>query len=289
MLERGSHAEHVRIGLAVHGTGEPVAVDAADAGAVRHVRLVEADAAGCMEGVESSGREIVRKLLDPRLVGHRWEGIRSARRRLRGVLPPRAVHLVQLLRLRVVGLQLVVGDRPGGRDPVVVAELAEVLFPEPVQRGPVELGRPADEVVHLGLERLALYVVPRVGRDVPVVHEDVLREPVLRLARQPVAALEQEDALPRGGKVPGKRAAACTGADDDDVVVLHAFAPYWAIQGPCQPPWPRTSSSASAGPHDPGLYACTGGGAFRSGCMTRQVSSTASCRVKRMLSPAITA
>ena len=43
------------------------------------------------------------------------------------VLAVVAVDLVQLLGLRVVRLHLVVGDRPGGRDPVVVAQLAEVL------------------------------------------------------------------------------------------------------------------------------------------------------------------
>ena len=42
-------------------------------------------------------------------------------------------------------------------------DLAEVLGAQPVQRGPVELGGPADEVVHLRLERLAVGVVPGVG------------------------------------------------------------------------------------------------------------------------------
>ena len=76
-------------------------------------------------------------------------------------------------------------------------ELAEVLLAQPVERRAVELRRAADEVVDLRLERLALLVVPRVRRDVAVVDEHVLREPVLRLARQPVAALEQQDPLAR--------------------------------------------------------------------------------------------
>jgi hypothetical protein len=76
-------------------------------------------------------------------------------------------------------------------------ELAEVVLPQAIERGAVELGRPADEVVHLRLERGALGVVPGVCRDVAVVHEDVGRRPVPRLARQPVAAFEQEDALAR--------------------------------------------------------------------------------------------
>ena len=58
-----------------------------------------------------------------------------------------------------------------------------------------------------------------------------------------------------------------------------------ATHGLCQPPYSAVSPSASAGPQEPGGYAWTGGGASSNGCMTRQVSSTPSCRVKRVLSP----
>jgi hypothetical protein len=107
----------------------------------------------------------------------------------------------------------------------VVAELAEVLRPQAVEGGAVELRRPADEVVDLRLERLPLRVVPRVVGDVAVVDEHVLREPVLRLARQPAASLEQEDLLARGREVPGKRAAARTRPDDDHVIFGHFNPP----------------------------------------------------------------
>jgi hypothetical protein len=85
-----------------------------------------------------------------------------------------------------------------------VVELAEVLPAEPIEGGAVELGRTTDEIVDLGLERLPLRVVPRVGRDVPVLDEDALREPVLQLAGKPPPALEQENAFPRGGEVAGE-------------------------------------------------------------------------------------
>ena len=68
---------------------------------------------------------------------------------------------------------------------------------QPVQRGAVQLGRAADEVVHLRLERGAVGVVPRVGRDVPAVDEHRVGIPVRHLARQEVAPFEQQDALPR--------------------------------------------------------------------------------------------
>ena len=100
-------------------------------------------------------------------------------------------------------------------------QLAEVLLAEPVQGGAVELRRSADEVVDTGLEGLAARVVPRLRRDVAVVHEHVLVRPVLRLAHEPVAPLEQEDPLPGRREVPRERAAAGARADDDHVVRVH--------------------------------------------------------------------
>jgi hypothetical protein len=76
--------------------------------------------------------EVVRELLDPRLVGDRREGVGRAGRRLRRVLAAGAVHLIELLGSGVVPLELVVGDWPRGRDAVMVLQLAEVLLPEPV-------------------------------------------------------------------------------------------------------------------------------------------------------------
>ena len=103
----------------------------------------------------------------------------------------------------------------------MVPELAEVLFAHPVQRRAVELGGAADVVVHLRLEGLAVGVVPGVRRDVAIVDEHVPGGPVLRLARQPVAALEQQDPLARGSEMARERAAARAAADDDHVVVAH--------------------------------------------------------------------
>jgi hypothetical protein len=100
----------------------------------------------------------------------------------------------------------------------VVAQLAEVLGAQAVERRPVELRGAADEVVDLRLEGPVALVVPGVLRDVAVVDEDVAREPVLRLARQPVAALEEQDPLARRGKAVDERPSARAAADDDDVV-----------------------------------------------------------------------
>ena len=106
----------------------------------------------------------------------------------------------------------------------MVVQFAEVLLAHPVQRGSVQLGGAADEVVHLRLEEgLALRVIPAILRDVPAVDEHVHGRPVRRLAGQPVAALEQQDPLARRGQVAGQRTTAGPGPDHDDVVMsVHA-------------------------------------------------------------------
>ena len=101
-----------------------------------------------------------------------------------------------------------------------MAQLAEILLPQPIQRGAEHLGRAADEVMHLRLERPAVAVVPGLGRDVAVLLEHRRGIPVQRLALEPVAALENQDALSRGRELAGERAAARAAADDDDVVAL---------------------------------------------------------------------
>ena len=100
-------------------------------------------------------------------------------------------------------------------------ELAEVLLAQAVERRAIELRGAADEVVDLRLERRAGAVLPRIGRDVAVLDEDLAGGPVLRLARQPIASLEQQDALAGRREVRGQCPTARAGADDDDVVVLH--------------------------------------------------------------------
>ena len=218
MLEGRPNTEDLGVGLGLHERREPVARGAADARAEGHVPLVQPDPAGRVERVEPCPLEVIGQLLDPRLVRHRREGVGRARRRLGRILVVAAVDLVELLRLRVVRLEVLVRDGPRGRDAVVVLELPEVLPPESIEGGAVELGLAADVVVDPGLEALALVVVPRVLRHVAVLDEDLPGVPVLDLARQPVAAFEQEDPLPGWGEVPGKRAPAGSGADDDHVV-----------------------------------------------------------------------
>src|SRR5207244_8511856 len=154
-----------------------------------------------------------------------------------------AVYVVHLVGLGVVGVHLFVREGPGRRDTVVVPNLAEVFPAQAVERSAVHLGGAADEVVDAGLEGLAVPVVPRLRGDVAVLHEDLFGHPVLRLARQPAAALEEQDAFAGRGQVMGQGAAAGAASDDDHVVggahdpALHLSSSITVAISPVQPVW----------------------------------------------------
>ena len=76
------HADDMRVGLGLHQTREPVAGGAADAGAVLRLVFVEHDADRQRERAVAGAFEIVRKLLDARLVRYRRVGIRVVAGRL---------------------------------------------------------------------------------------------------------------------------------------------------------------------------------------------------------------
>src|SRR6266850_2471894 len=85
-----------------------------------------------------------------------WNGFRpelaksSDRCCMRGSwLTALAVHMVHAFRARVVGLHLLVSDRPGRRDATVVPQLAEVGLAQAEQRGAVELRVAAHRVVRV--------------------------------------------------------------------------------------------------------------------------------------------
>ena len=243
------HTEHrpyrdgLRIGLGVHETRVPVAPRAADAVAARAVVLVEQDPARRVERVISTLLEVVGQLLDPRLVRHGRPRILLAPVPLGRVLTVVAVHLVEPFGFRVVRLEVVVGQRPGGRDPVDMPEITEVPGPEPVQRRAVHLRRAPDEVVHLRLERCAVGVVPRIRCDVATVDEHRPGIPIGHLTRKEVPPLQQQDPFPGVGEAVSQGSTAGARPDDDDVKTLR--------HGPLPSGWPDRRPVA-AGPASPG-------------------------------------
>jgi hypothetical protein len=226
VLEGGPDAEDVRIRLCLDEAGETVEPRTAHAGALQGILLVEIHPDRQVEGLVAGADEVVVELLDPRLVADRRIGVRPGGGRLGRILPALAVDEVEALRLVVVGREVLVRERPRGRDAGVVANLAEVPFAEPEEDGAVHLRLATDVVVLAGMERLPVLVVPGLVRLVLVLDEDGVRVPVVRLAGQVVAALEEEDALPRRRQSVRERSPSRAGADDDDVVVIvHAVPP----------------------------------------------------------------
>src|SRR5215212_10301296 len=123
----------------------------------------------------------------------------------------------QSLRLGVVGLELVIANRPGRRDAVLALEDPEVLAPEARQGSAVDLGAAPDDVIDRRPKRLAAPIDEWIGGAVALRDEELPRAPVLGLPRQVVAPLDDEDLRAAVAQRVGKRAAAHPTADDDDV------------------------------------------------------------------------
>ena len=172
VLEGGEDRNGLGIGLGVHQARVAVAPGAADAGAGREVGLVEEDAAGCVKRVVAGFLQVVVDLLDPGLVADGRVRVLAAPGTLGGIVAMVAVDLVEPLGLGVPGLEVLVGERPGGRDAVSVFKLAEVTGAQAVEGGAIELRRAPYVVVDARLKCLAVLVLPRVGRGVAALDED---------------------------------------------------------------------------------------------------------------------
>ena len=99
-------------------------------------------------------------------------------------------------------------------------DLVEIALAQPEQRRAINLGIAADEIVELRAEGAPPRVYPCLRGLVSAVDEDGLRAPVRFLARQIVAAFEDQDALSGRGKRLSQRSAAGAASDNDHVVVL---------------------------------------------------------------------
>ena len=97
---------------------------------------------------------------------------------------------------------------------------AEIPFAHPKQDGTIELGVTADAVMDAWMELAAVPIKPCLLRLVSVVDEDRSARPILALARQISASLQQQYALAGRRQFMRQRTAACAGPDDDHVVAI---------------------------------------------------------------------
>jgi len=242
MRERGPDADDLGVGFRLDETREAIASGAADARAVRRLRVVEKQSERERERVVAEAREVRTELLDPGFVTDGRMGIRRRGRRLGRVDPALPVDVIELLRARVVRLEGVVGNRPAGGDATLVPELSEILLAHPEQRCSVHLGVAAHPIVRAGLEAPTLRILPGLVGRVLAVEEDASAVPVVTFAREPVSALDQQDPLAGGSQGMREGPASGTGSDDDDVVDAFVHEVSRAVR--CGGAW-AVSASAS--------------------------------------------
>ena len=220
VLERRPHPEHLCVRLGVDETREPVARRAADARAVGHVRLVQPDPAGGVEGLVPRGRQLVRQLLDPRLVrdgrvrvrcspAARWDP-RRGRRAPRRAAPP-SCSTARARRTRSARPVRRRRDGVARRSPPCAAGRA------PRRRTWSRRRRSSGSAAGTPCLSRRTRCPPRCSgcrRTRPAPTSSAARAEASRRARAGESAS-------RGSEVPGESAAARAGADDDHVVGLH--------------------------------------------------------------------
>ncbi len=119
-------------------------------------------------------------------------GIRKwlRRGRLSRIFASFAVDMVKLLGLRIVEFHLVVSDGPRGRASAVMPDRTEVFFAKPEESSAVELGIAADVVVRMRMKFFAVAVPPSLFRLILALQVDSLAAPVVFLAWNIAAALQ---------------------------------------------------------------------------------------------------
>src|SRR5579872_5088199 len=118
-----------------------------------------------------------------------------ARRRLGGIDPVLAMHLIQLLSLGIIWLEIFICERPCRRESAMMAYFAEILTPQTKQSGAVHLRVAAHPIMYAGMKSAAVTAVPGFFRLVPRIHKHRCRVPILALPRQEAAAFQHQNTL----------------------------------------------------------------------------------------------
>ena len=131
MFDCWVHANHLRICLAVDQTWKSIERGTAYASTRVQglaVFFFEQYAEREWERMMTPQFHIVEELLNAWRVAHRRVGIRSARRAFRWVNSVFSVNVIQIFRLGVIRLELLIAERPCGRDAAIVADFSKILF-----------------------------------------------------------------------------------------------------------------------------------------------------------------
>src|SRR5215470_19365624 len=160
--------------------------------------FVDQDAKRYGKRITAELRKSVHNLLHAMFMTDWRAQIWPAGMRLSWVTSALPVHLIQVFRFRIVGLKLVVADRPRRRDTAVMPHLVEVLFAKAKQGRAVELRISPDVIVRTRLKFLALGVQPFLGRMILLLQHGRPGVPVVLFSRNETAAFQDQNALAAG-------------------------------------------------------------------------------------------
>src|SRR5437588_188695 len=140
---------NLRIGFGAYQTGESIARIAAYAAAFVGVLFVEHNPHRDVERLQTRTDEIVGQLLNAWLMANGGPGVLRIGRRFSRVFSAVAVDLIEILRLSVVGLEIVIADRPRRRNSSVVTQFTKIFFAQSEQCSPITLCVAAHVVVEV--------------------------------------------------------------------------------------------------------------------------------------------
>src|ERR1700742_2301022 len=159
------------------------------------------------------------QVFDIRLMRYWRKRERLSPRRISGIVASGAMNRQELFSPLIIGLELFIGDRPGGRYSFFVIERGKISFSKARERCAINFRVSTYKVMDPRRERFAGCIVPGLVRLVAFMIENGFRTPVLWLLRKEVAALNQQDLHPGILESVGQHAAAHASADDDEIVV----------------------------------------------------------------------
>jgi hypothetical protein len=102
----------------------------------------------------------------------------------------------------------------------MMAQLSKIFLSQPEESGTIKFRVSSDAIVCVWMERSSGFVLPDLLCLIFTFDIDGAGRPVGFFARHVVASFEKQYSLARRRQRISERPAACTGADDDDVVLI---------------------------------------------------------------------
>src|SRR3990167_4957689 len=157
-------------------------------------------------------------LFDDRLVADRGVFVGAFFGRLGWILSSLSVHFIELFRRLIIGLKILIFERPGRGDPPIVLNLSKIGFSKPEESRAIEFCVAADKIVSAGNKRLFILIVPRLPAVISPFDKDRRGVPVLFFSRKKTASFQNEDFFTALGEFMRERPPSGAASDDDRIV-----------------------------------------------------------------------